>query len=269
MVLDETTATAAHANLSEPENSAEAEVKLSEVKNACVAVMGSEKFDELAWALMPMIRVSKWDVKKATDRMRKIAAFFEKRPELLIKMDAQEFMALSDVGMMSHLPTRNDRGELVLTLHAVKLGEIAKRFTYTDLLRFSVFYMRDLMQDEQTQINGVIILENLANYPMFAATSMKGMGPKGMKASFDWLHASPMRLRGIYGLYQPWYIGIMLGMVKPFMKKKLRDRVELFDQDGAALLQSAGLRPEQVPVEYGGTMEGFDPSWHLKTLVRA
>jgi lysyl-tRNA synthetase class II len=31
-----------------------------------------------------------------------------------------------------------------------------------------------------------------------------------------------------------------------------------------ALMKHAGLTPEQVPPEYGGTLEGFDYCWHLK-----
>ena len=53
-------------------------------------------------------------------------------------------------------------------------------------------------------------------------------------------------------------------MVKPFMSKKLRDRVSLHDKDTAAMLAEAGLDPKDVPPEYGGTLQGFDYGWHLK-----
>ena len=86
----------------------------------------------------------------------------------------------------------------MLLIDGVKLKDYAKAYTMTDMLRYSVFYMTLLLHDEETQVNGAIILENLDNYPIFALNTMKGMGPSGMKASFDWLGAAPLRLRGIY-----------------------------------------------------------------------
>ena len=120
-----------------------------------------------------------------------------------------------------------------------------------------------LLKDEETQVNGAIILENLDNYPIFALNSMKGMGPSGMRASFDWLGAAPLRLRGLYACKQPWYVGFMLALVKPFMSRKLRERTNLYGADTAKMLAEAGLKAEHVPPAYGGTMEGFDPAWFL------
>ena len=55
----------------------------------------------------------------------------------------------------------------------------------------------------------------------------------------------------------------MLGLVKPFMSKKLRERTHLYGGDTARMLVEAGLSPEAVPPEYGGTLEDFDPAWWL------
>ena len=125
---------------------------------------------------------------------------------------------------------------------------------------------------------------------------MPGMGPTGMRACFDWLGAAPLRLRGLYACRQPWYVGMiytpwiataacaqcpltlwhrvyaryvgmMLALVKPFMPKKLKERTHLYGQDTAAMLAAAGLRPEQVPPEFGGTLTDFDPAWFLKGKI--
>ena len=88
-----------------------------------------------------------------------------------------------------------------------------------------------------------------------------------MKATFGWLGAAPLRLRGLYACRQPRYVSVMLALVKPFMPKKLRERTHLYGEDTAAMLAAAGLRPEQVPPEYGGTLQGFDPAWYLKDEV--
>jgi len=172
-------------------------------------------------------------------------------------------MPQAELGVNTYLPTRNDRGELVVLLECEKLNAFVKNFNQTDMLRFSVFLMMRLAQDRDME-KGVIILENLKDYPMTAGMRLQGASYGGMKANWEWLKASPMRLKGIYGCYQPFYIPLMMAMVKPFMSKKLRDRVALFGSDTAAMLAAAGLRPDQVPPEYGGTLEGFDPAWYLR-----
>jgi hypothetical protein len=59
----------------------------------------------------------------------------------------------------------------------------------------------------------------------------------------------------------------MLGLVKPFMPRKLRERTQLYGNDTAKMLSEAGLSPEHVPPEYGGTLEGFDPAWFLRDKI--
>ena len=67
---------------------------------------------------------------------------------------------------------------LVMLIDGPKLKDYAKSYTMKDMLRYSVFLMSLLLKDEETQVNGAIILENLDNYPIFALNSMKGMGPQ-------------------------------------------------------------------------------------------
>ena len=33
------------------------------------------------------------------------------------------------------------------------------------------------------------------------------------------------------------------------------------------MLAAAGLKPEQVPIEFGGTLADFDPAWFFKAQV--
>jgi len=254
----------AREELSEP---ADAAAVLEQARSDAVDLIGQDEVKRFDWALLAMLRQAKWDRSAAVKKLCNLSRYAAKNPHLFVEATAGEFLGQAATGMMSHLPVRNSRGELVLLLDGEKLTPYAREFTMTDMLRFSVFYMSILMSSEETQINGVIILENLHNYPMLALNQMKGAGLSGIRASFEWMHVSPLRLRGLYAIKQPWYIGAMLRMVKPFMSRKLRDRVQLFGDDTSAMLEAAGLTAEQVPPEYGGCLKGFDPAWHLKQQV--
>ena len=257
---------AAREHIHEPATASEADAKTEALRAKSLDAIGPEALAQFEWALQPMMRGAKWDVEKAAGKMETLAKFAAKHPRLFEGLSPDAFLPLAEIGMMTPLPTRNNRGELVILLRMEKLDDFCRSFTMTDMLRFSVFYMGVMVKEEATQLHGVVMLEDLANMSMFAMMRLKGFGPSAMKANFDWLYASPMRLRDLYACHAPWFVGLMLAMVKPFMKKKLRDRVEIYDKDTANMLDSAGLKPEQVPPAFGGTLD-LDHSWYVKEMV--
>ncbi len=276
--------------LNEPSGS-EREAVLNAFSQRVEEAIGAEAAERFSWAKLATLRQSKWDQALALERMKKLGAFAAKHAEYFESAEPAEFAGQAAIGMTSHLPTRNSRGELVMLIDGQKLGEYAKAHTVKDMLRFSVFYMTLLLHDDETQLRGAVILENLEDYPIFALNSMKGMGPSAMKASFGWLGAAPLRLRGLYVCKQPWcaararmararpaplrarkpsgrraphrYVGMMLALARPFMSKKLKERTHLYGSNTPKMLEEAGLSPEQVPPQYGGTLQGFDPAWYL------
>jgi len=83
--------------------------------------------------------------------------------------------------------------------------------------------------------------------------------------------ASPLSLKGLYGLHPPYHAAALVAILKPFLSAKLRSRTALFESDAAAAATAAGLASgaAALPVAYGGTQEGFDPAWHLRKVSRA
>ena len=268
MPISAETARVAEADLNEPSGAARA-AALESFRARVHEAIGQEAAGRFGWALLAALRQSKWDAEQALKRVTRLADFASKHAAYFDGLTPEEFVGQAQIGMTSHLPTRNAKGELVMLINGKRIADYAKSYAMRDMLRYSVFYMTLLLQDEETQVHGAIILEDLHDYPIFALNSMKGMGPSGMKACFDWLGAAPLRLRGLYACRQPWYVGIMLALVKPFMPQKLRERTHLYGKDTAAMLAAAGLQPEQVPPEYGGTLADFDPAWYLKSTLEA
>ena len=248
--------------LNEPTGEARA-AALAKFTDEVTDAVGAEAARQFEWAILATLRQSKWDGEGALRRMKALCEFARRHAEYFEAADAEQFRAIAAIGLTSHLPTRTAKNELVMLIDGQKLRAFATAYTMRDMLRYSVFYMSLLLADETTQVHGAIILENLQDYPIFALNTMKGMGPSGMRASFEWLGASPLRLRGLYACKQPWYVAVMLALVKPFMSRKLKERTHLYGEDTATMLAEAGLQPEQVPPEYGGTLQGFDPAWFI------
>ena len=205
MTIAAETAVVAAADLNEPNGAARAAV-LDNFTASVKEAIGEEAAKSFEWAQLAALRQAKWDAEQALKRMKRLADFAAANAQYFEGLKPDEFIGQAAIGMTSHLPTRNSNGELVMLIN----GKMIAEYTMHDMMRYSTFYMTLLLQDEETQVHGAIILEDLHEYPIFALNTMKGMGPSGMKASFDWLGAAPLRLRGIYACKQPWYIGMML-----------------------------------------------------------
>jgi hypothetical protein len=63
----------------------------------------------------------------------------------------------------------------------------------------------------------------------------------------------PIRIQRILLIKQPWYFGFFWAIVKPFLKKKLVNRLQLFGNDVEKL--QSHIDPSNIPVEFGGTLD--------------
>lgn len=88
----------------------------------------------------------------------------------------------------------------------------------------------------------------------------------------------PVRLQGLFILHQPWYLSFLWALVRPFMKKKLRQRVTPLLPCCLTLHQIHFLNdrydelfaivpPEILPVDFHGTCQD-DPLWWISQCER-
>jgi len=96
---------------------------------------------------------------------------------------------------------------------------------------------------------GVVIIEDLGNMSFSVFKSMSKVDTKTIMA--DMQNCLPIRLQKIYILNPPWYLKLMVALVKPFMKKKLRQRVQVISGEELISL----VPSEHLLVEAGGTLD--------------
>ena len=260
MLADANARQVASSELNEPSSESDMRCTVIRFGQRTAAAIGEEPWPSASNGLFSPLRQSKWDVDKALERMKKLAAFAEKNAEYFDGQTPEEFVGQAKIGVISHLPTRTANGELVLLIDGPKLKEYAKAFSMRDMMRLSVFYMSHLLHDEATQVHGCIILENLENYPIFALNTMKGMGPTAMKASFDWLSA---RRRCAEGCTRASSHGTSASC-SPSSSHSCRASCASGPTSTARTQRRCsrgGLKAEHTCRQrHGGTMEGFDPA---------
>jgi CRAL/TRIO domain len=116
------------------------------------------------------------------------------------------------------------------------------------------YYVTDLALDHDLtlQKEGFVIVEDFAG-----ASLMRNFRfPKefDMKESFQGVQDNvPVRMRRIYVVNAPWYMTLLMKMMKPFAKSKLLGKVHLVSQEELHGL----IAPENLPTSLGGTLQ-FD-----------
>ena len=129
-----------------------------------------------------------------------------------------------------------------------------------DLIAFQI-----LLQDETTQINGVLII---VDFREFGIAQARVMNPLTFKRFSNIVfNCYPLRIKGVHILEQPKIFTIIYALSSQFMKEKLRERVKIHGKNIQGLVEY--IKKECLPVDYGGTAPGTNVKNWVKYIMSA
>lgn len=99
------------------------------------------------------------------------------------------------------------------------------KYTIETIYRSLIISLEYLLSDEKNQLFGFIFIVDWTNFKLqdYIDTS-----PKILKLLIDGFQDSfPARIRAVHFIGQPWYINSILTVVKPFLKEKTRQKVNI------------------------------------------
>ena len=127
-----------------------------------------------------------------------------------------------------------------------------------DLIAFQI-----LLQDETTQINGVVII---VDFREFGIAQARVMNPLTFKRFSNIVfNCYPLRIKGVHILEQPKIFTIIYALSSQFMKEKLRERVKIHGENIQGLVEY--IKKECLPVDYGGTAPGTNVKNWVKYIM--
>jgi len=119
------------------------------------------------------------------------------------------------------------------------------------LLRASMYLWELWLDDPHLQVHGVNVVQNFEGFSLAAMMAMQKVRTQEVqRVQMGFLKASPVRLAAICVLEQPWYVTVMMSVVKPFLSSKLKKRIHMWGGDWNKLF--ALHPPEQLPAEFHG-----------------
>jgi hypothetical protein len=125
-----------------------------------------------------------------------------------------------------------------------------------------------MQRDPYFCVLGATVLENFDGFSFRQAMAMNRNLPSSvMRANFHYVQkCTGFRLGAIVVVHQPAFMTFMWAIARPFMSKKMRDRVMLLG-DGFERLHKEIMDPTNLPPEFGGTSTEDPLAWFEEQLA--
>lgn len=211
--------------------------------------------------LLRFLRARKFNVDRAVQLYCNYYRFRHKYAHILGDMHPRAVEHVLRSGLMGMTDLHGKDGSTVIHLRPERWDPESVQFQ--DNFRTMILILDKLIEDEENQVHGISTLNNLHDVPFSTVFKIsqteqvrKGMFIEMVQDCF------PCRFKGLHLVNQPWYISLVVMIVKPFMKQKLRERFFMHGTDYTTLYEHFDV--EKLPPSLGGLGVEFDPTYLLE-----
>ncbi|XP_070534833.1 clavesin-2-like [Ptychodera flava] len=213
--------------------------------------------------ILRFLRARKFDTYEA---FRLYARYYEYRQ--IHKAIFQEFsvsnpemyQALMD-GFPAVLDNTDHFGRKILVLNTANWE--VWRYPYIHILRAMLLSLEYLIQDEETQIHGFVII---VDWTAFSFKQAARLSPGLMRLTIEGLQdCFPARFGGIHFVNQPWYVEAAFAICRPFLKQNTKKKIFLHGNNLTTL--HSHIHKEILPSELGGLLPAYNIGKFARELL--
>ncbi|KAK6303306.1 hypothetical protein J4Q44_G00257600 [Coregonus suidteri] len=211
--------------------------------------------------LLRFLRARKFDYDRAMQLLLNYHTSRRAWPEVFQDLKPSTIKHVLDLGFLTVLPHPDPNGRYILCLRPGKWK--ANDYPFEDNIRAIYLTLEKLIQPEETQVNGIVIL---ADYTGVGLSQASNPGPFLAKKVVSILQDSfPIRIKAVNIINEPRIFKGIFAIMKPFLKEKMAERYVLHGSDLRSLHRN--IPRSVLPEEYGGVAGHLDMSAWSKTLL--
>ncbi|XP_015503143.1 alpha-tocopherol transfer protein-like [Parus major] len=212
--------------------------------------------------LLRFLRARKFDYDRALQLLVNYHTCRRTWPEVFSNLKPSAIKPVLESGFVTVLPHRDPQGRHVVCIRPDRWTP--SNYPITENIRAIYLTLEKLIQSEETQVNGIVIL---ADYKGVSLSKASHFGPFVAKKVIGILQDGfPIRIKAVNIINEPRIFKGIFAIIKPFLKEKIANRFFLHGCDLNSLHQN--IPPVILPEEYGGTAGKLDISaWNELLLA--
>uniref|UniRef100_A0A8D1F3V4 Alpha tocopherol transfer protein like n=1 Tax=Sus scrofa TaxID=9823 RepID=A0A8D1F3V4_PIG len=206
--------------------------------------------------LLRFLRARKFDYDRALQLLVNYHSCRRSWPEVFNNLRPSALKEVLASGFLTVLPHTDPRGCHILCIRPDRW--IPSNYPITENIRATYLTLEKLIQSEETQVNGIVIL---ADYKGVSLSKASHFGPFIAKKD-----GFPIRIKAVHVVNEPRIFKGIFAIIKPFLKEKIANRFFLHGSDLNSL--HTNLPRNILPKEYGGTAGELDiTAWNAVLLA--
>ncbi|KAJ1192180.1 hypothetical protein NDU88_001492 [Pleurodeles waltl] len=174
-------------------------------------------------------------------------------PEITADLRPSSVLNLLHSGYHGVLRERDSQGSRVLVYRIAQWNP--KLFTAYEVFRVSLITSELLVQELETQCNGIKAIFDLQGWRLVHALQITPMLAKRIASVLA--DSFPIKVRGIHLINEPLFFHPVFALIRPFLPEKIKERIYMHGSDYIESLQQH-FGANILPPEYGGAACGMD-----------
>ncbi|KAF2904399.1 hypothetical protein ILUMI_01776 [Ignelater luminosus] len=207
---------------------------------------------------MKFLRPCKFYTESAFRLLTRFYKFKAKHPELAQDLIPANVRHVFEQDIIKFLPNRCQGGTRIMLIHSGAKWN-PKVIALSDLFRTVMMALEIAMIEPKTQVAGVHVILDMQGLTL---NHVWQFSPSFAKTVLEFVQeCTPVRLKGIHVVNQPFIFKMLYAIFKPFIGEKLKRRLFFHGYDRKSL--HSRIPKEDLPACYDGTLDIPDYPGHL------
>lgn len=211
--------------------------------------------------LLRFLRARKFNIDKSLQLYINYYKYRQKHADLLVDFQPSSVEHVFRSRLFGVLDERLQNGSKAFCMYPARWN--TEELPPNDCYKAAMIILEEMIDDEETQVHGISIIDNMKDMPFHVVTSFIRSAAIQKSALVDLQDSFPVRFKGIHFLNEPWYLHIVLKLIKPFLKEKHRERFVAHGYEVSGLHEY--IDPQKLPGDFGGFLPETRED-HLHTL---